>query len=109
MDIIVKRGCMVLGKKTWLPGQTVPGLPEEEAQRLIAKGKATAKDIGSKTGAASEAEAEAQMKKDLDRTMTVTQLTEELEKLGVDIPSGARKADLIDLFVSKSMEPPRES
>jgi hypothetical protein len=43
--------------------------------------------------------AAAQMAKDLEKSMTVAQLTEELTKINVQIPAGAKKADLIALLI----------
>ncbi len=42
------------------------------------------------------------------KEMTVPELTELLEKLGIEIPAKAKKADLLRLLETHTAEPPKE-
>ncbi|KJS28560.1 MAG: hypothetical protein VR64_24010 [Desulfatitalea sp. BRH_c12] len=50
-----------------------------------------------------------QMRSDIERTMTVAKLREELGKMDVPIPDGAKKADLIDLIMAVTAQAPDEA
>ncbi|WP_028574352.1 HeH/LEM domain-containing protein [Desulfonatronovibrio hydrogenovorans] len=73
------------GKKRHKPGSTID-LTQKQAARLVAAGAVA--PVQEPSG---KAQAEA---------MTVKQLTEKLEELQVEVPTDAKKADLVELYLS---------
>ena len=99
MDVIVNgRRSVIYKDKTYLQGQTIPGMEKREAERLIGKGHGVpaAQDGGviAKTGPIDE--------------MKVSELKALLDKLGVDYPADAKKVDLVELVEKSTGEPPAE-
>lgn len=77
------------GKKRHKPGSTID-LTQEQAARLVAAG-AVAPMQEPPQESSGKAQAE---------VMTVKQLTEKLEELQVEVPTDAKKADLVELYLS---------
>lgn len=97
MDVIVNgKRCIDYGGKMYGPGQTIPGMKDKEAERLIGKGHAVAAamDDGviAKTGP-------------IDK-MNVTELKKLLDDIKVNYPADAKKADLVQLVMDNTVELP---
>ena len=97
MDVTVKGNRSVIFKqKSYLQGQTIRGMSEKEALRLIDKDHAA-------PAGGDDDDVIARTKP--PEKMTVPELKDLLDKLRVEYPSDARKDDLVDL-VEKHTAPP---
>jgi hypothetical protein len=81
--------------KLYEPGETIPGLPEEEAERLFGKGK-----VRPASDDKADEEAKAKAKAEAIGKMKVDELKDELKKRNIEIPEGAGKPDLVELLAA---------
>lgn len=97
MRVIVNEGGSVdWNEEIYLPGKPID-LPEKEALRLIAKGAVRPADDDGIIARASAPE-----------EMTVPKLKELLDKLEVEYPVKANKAELVDLVKQNTATPPED-
>jgi hypothetical protein len=99
MDVIVKgRRSIDFKGRSYLQGATIRNMGEKEALRLIGKGHVA--PVVEDDGVIAEAPPIEEMK--------VSELKKLLDKLEVEYPSDAKKADLVDLVEKHTGEPPAE-
>lgn len=99
MDVIVTgRRCIIYNKETFFSGQTIDDMDDREAVRLLQKGHVRKAADDDPVIAASPPLEE----------MTKAQLRDLLDKLAVEYPADAKKADLIALVEKHTAEPPEE-
>ena len=99
MDVIVTgKRCIIYEGETFTTGQVIPGIDAKEGKRLFEKGHVRmALDddaIIAKTPALKD--------------MKADELKDLLDKLEVEYPSDAKKADLVELVKTHTAEPPAE-
>lgn len=88
MKCIVKDGRVRKGGRLYHPGDEIE-LADKRAKQLVSRG--TLEKPAAKSGGSGDMQKEAE-------SMTVAQLTEALGKMEVEIPDGAKKADLVELY-----------
>jgi HeH/LEM domain len=98
MDVIVTgKRCVIYAGDSYFNGDVIADIKEKEAARLLKKGhvRMTVDDaVIAETPPIDD--------------MRVAELKDLLDKLEVDYPSDALKADLVDLVKTHTAEPPEE-
>ena len=98
MDVIVTgKRCVIYEDEFYFSGDTIDDMDDKEATRLLKGGYARLADEDAVIARTSSFE-----------DMTKAELKKLLDKLEVDYPSDARKADLIDLVEKHTAEAPAE-
>ena len=98
MDVIVTGNrCVIYEDEFYFPGDTIDDMDDKEALRILEGGYARLADEDAVIARTSSF-----------KDMTKAELKKLLDKLEVDYPSDARKADLIELVETHTAEPPAE-
>jgi hypothetical protein len=95
--VTVEKGCVWVGKDRYLTGSSFD-INDKEAERLIRKGVVTETEDGGIIAKSEDPE-----------KLTVAQLKDLLDKLEIEYPANAKKADILELLEKNTAPHPEDS